>query len=61
MFREVIISPNFVFERKSEKAISVYMEPTEIVSHVFILPPAKDNEGKLTPISLIYDFFYFEY
>ena len=59
--REAIISPSFIFERKSEKAISVYMEPVEIVSQVFILPPARDREGKLTPMSLIYDFFYFEY
>lgn len=59
--REAIISPNFIFERKSKEVIAVYMEPTEIVSQVFILPPARDEKGGLTPISLIYDFFFFEY
>jgi hypothetical protein len=64
--REVIISPNFVFEKrdggkKGKKAFSIYMEPTEIVSQVFILPPARDENGALNPVSLIYDFLYFEY
>ncbi len=59
--REAIISPNFIFERKSKEVISVYMEPTEIVSQVFVLPPARDREGNLTQMSLIYDFFFFEY
>jgi len=59
--REAIISPNFVFERKGRKSITVYMEPTSVVSQVFILPPAKDEAKKLTESSLIYDFFYFQY
>jgi hypothetical protein len=57
--REAIISPNFVFERKGRKPITVYMEPTAVVSQVFILPPARDEKKKLTEASLIYDFFYF--
>jgi hypothetical protein len=59
--REAIISPNFVYERKGEKPITVYMEPTAVVSQVFILPPARDEKKKLTEASLIYDFFYFQY
>lgn len=64
--REVIISPNFIFEKKGgdkkgKKVFSIYMEPTGIVSQVFILPPARDENGALNPVSLLYEFFYFEY
>ena len=59
--REAIISPHFVFERKGNKPITIYMEPTAVVSQVFILPPARDEKKKLTEASLIYDFFYFQY
>jgi hypothetical protein len=59
--REAIISPNFVYERKGRKPITVYMEPTAVVSQVFILPPARDEKRNLTEASLIYDFFYFQY
>ncbi len=65
--REVIISPNFIFEKrerggkKGKKVFAIYMEPTEIVSQVFILPPARDENGALNPVSLLYDFLYFEY
>ncbi len=59
--REAIISPNFVFVRKGKKPITVYMEPTAVVSQVFILPPARDKTKKLTEASLIYDFFSFQY
>ncbi|MBN1571728.1 MAG: hypothetical protein JW984_00855 [Deltaproteobacteria bacterium] len=65
--REVIISPNFVFEKREEgekkgkKVFAIYMEPTEIVSQIFILPPARDENGTLNPVSLLYEFLYFEY
>jgi hypothetical protein len=59
--REVIISPNFIFERSGRKPITISMEPTAVVSQVFILPPARDEQKKLTGASLIYDFFYFQY
>jgi hypothetical protein len=59
--REAIISPNFIFVRKGNKPITVYMEPTAVVSQVFILPPARDERKKLTEASLIYDFFSFQY
>lgn len=59
--REAIISPNFIFTREGKKAITVYMEPTAVVSQVFTLPPARDEQKRLTEASLIYDFFYFEY
>ncbi len=59
--REAIISPNFIYERKGQKPITVYMEPTAVVSQVFILPPARDEKKKPTEASLIYDFFSFEY
>ncbi len=59
--REAIISPNFVFERKGKKPITVKMEPTAVVSQVFILPPARNENRKLTEASLIYDFFSFQY
>ncbi len=59
--REAIISPNFVFQRSGKKPITVYMEPTAVVTQVFILPPARDENKKPTAASLIYDFFYFQY
>lgn len=59
--REVIISPNFIFEKRGKKVFMVYMKPTEIVSQVFILPPARNDDGTLNPVSLIYEFFYFDY
>jgi hypothetical protein len=59
--REAIISPNFVFERNGKEPITVYMEPTAVVSQVFILPPARDENKKPTAVSLIYDFFSFQY
>jgi hypothetical protein len=59
--REVIISPNFIYEKKGKKVFMVYMEPTEIVSQVFVLPPARNDDGTLNPVSLVYDFFYFDY
>jgi hypothetical protein len=59
--REAIISPNFIFLKNSRGVIHAYMEPTAIVSQVFILPSARDPEGALAPMSLIYDFFFFEY
>ncbi len=59
--REAIISPNFVFERNGKEPITVYMEPTAVVSQVFILPPARDENKKPTAASLIYDFFSFQY
>lgn len=59
--REAIISPNFVFKPRGKKPITVYMEPTSVVSQVFILPPARDEARKLTEASLIYDFFFFHY
>ena len=59
--REAIISPNFIFERRGRKPITIYMEPTAVVSQVFILPSARDEQKKLTEASLIYDFFYFQY
>jgi hypothetical protein len=59
--REAIISPNFTFTRGGKKPITVYMEPTAVVSQVFILPPARDENKKPTAASLIYDFFSFQY
>jgi hypothetical protein len=59
--REAIISPNFTFTGSGKKPITVYMEPTAVVSQVFILPPARDEQKKLTKASLVYDFFYFQY
>jgi hypothetical protein len=59
--REAIISPNFVYEPVGKKPISIKMEPTAVVSQVFILPAARDEKRKPTEASLIYDFFSFEY
>lgn len=59
--REAIISPNFVFVRGGKKPITVYMQPTAVVSQVFTLPPARDDQKRLTEASLIYDFFRFQY
>ncbi len=59
--REAVISPNFVYERTGKKPITVYMKPTAVVSQVFILPPARDENKKPTEASLIYDFFSFQY
>jgi len=59
--REAIISPNFSFEKSGRDPVIVYMEPIDIVSQVFILPPVRDESGTLTPASLIYNFLYFEY
>ncbi len=59
--REAIISPNFVLTNKGRKPITVHMEPTSVVSQVFVLPPAKDESKRLTEASLIYDFFFFQH
>jgi hypothetical protein len=59
--REAVISPNFIFERKDKKPFTIYMEPTAVVSQVFILPPARDEKRRLTEASLVYDFFSFQY
>ena len=59
--REAVISPNFSFEKSGREPVTVYMEPVDIVSQVFILPPARDESGALTPASLIYNFLSFEY
>gem|GEM_PF-2993964 len=59
--REAIISPNFFFEKSGRDPVTVYMEPIDIVSQVFILPPARDESGALTPASLIYNFLSFDY
>jgi hypothetical protein len=59
--REAIISPNVSFEKSGRDPVTIYMEPIDIVSQVFILPPAKDESGALPPASLIYNFFSFEY
>jgi len=59
--REAAISPTFVFEKNGWDPVTVYMEPTDIISQVFILPPAQDESGALTPASLIYNFLSFEY
>lgn len=59
--REAVISPNFSFEKSGRKQVTIYMEPIDIVSQVFILPPARDESGALTPASLIYNFLSFDY
>lgn len=59
--REVIISPNFIFEKRGKNVFIIYMKPTAIISQVFILPPTRDAGGSLNPSSLLYDFLLFDY
>ena len=60
--KEVIISPDFIFTKNGSKPFTTHMEPTNnIISQVFILPPAYNEDGKLTPESMIYNFFFFKY
>ncbi len=59
--REVMISPNFIFEKRKKNVFMIHMEPTEAISQVFILPKTRDAEGSLNEASLLYDFLLFDY
>jgi virulence-associated protein VapD len=59
--REVMISPNFIFEKRKKNVFMIYMKPTEATSQVFVLPKTRDAGGSLNEASLLYDFLLFDY